>query len=59
MSKRRVMPRPNPCPFNEGVGCTREECHRCGWNPEVAAERLARITGAKKDGGKPREQKKE
>ena len=54
MSKHKNNPRPNPCPFNEGVGCTRQERHRCGWNPEVAAERLRRITEGEKDGGKTR-----
>lgn len=37
----------NPCPFNkEAVVCTTpERCFRCGWNPEVSAERSERIRG--------------
>ena len=23
------------CKYNEGVDCTRQSCHNCGWNPEV------------------------
>ena len=29
------------CPYNAGVDCLdNAQCHRCGWNPVVAAERL-------------------
>lgn len=33
------------CKYNEGVGChpMKRQCGNCGWNPEVAKERLARI----------------
>ena len=33
------------CQFNDGVGChpKKHHCESCGWNPEVAKERLARI----------------
>jgi hypothetical protein len=31
------------CPHNAGVDCLdATECHGCGWNPVVAAERLRR-----------------
>lgn len=37
------------CQFNEGVGCQPDKryCERCGWNPEVALERLMRICSEK------------
>ena len=29
------------CPYNAGVDCLDDtQCHRCGWNPVVAAERM-------------------
>ena len=28
------------CPNNSNVDCGKKECHRCGWNPEVAKARL-------------------
>lgn len=31
------------CPYNEGVACDKDKqqpCHRCGWNPKVAQDRL-------------------
>ena len=33
------------CQFNEGVGChpNKHHCESCGWNPEVARERLLQI----------------
>lgn len=33
------------CQFNEGVGChpMKHHCETCGWNPEVAKERLLQI----------------
>ena len=31
------------CPYNAGVDCLDDtQCHRCGWNPVVAVERLRR-----------------
>ena len=27
------------CPHNEGVECTKKQCDRCGWNPEVTEQR--------------------
>lgn len=34
----------DPCRFNDGVRClSQSECDQCGWNPEVAERRLARI----------------
>lgn len=37
------------CQFNEGVGChpDKHHCESCGWNPEVALERLVRICSEK------------
>lgn len=37
------------CKFNEGVGChiLKRHCESCGWNPEVARERLFQICSAK------------
>lgn len=31
------------CPYSEGVGCTKKECWRCGFNPKVAASRNAKL----------------
>lgn len=33
------------CQFNEGVSChpDKHNCEKCGWNPEVARERLLQI----------------
>lgn len=33
------------CQFNEGVSChpNKHHCQSCGWNPEVARERLLQI----------------
>ena len=33
------------CPYNEGVGChpNKHHCESCGWNPEVARERLLQV----------------
>ena len=30
----------HPCEHNEAVVCDHKNCHRCGWNPEVAKARL-------------------
>ena len=27
----------------KGVQCDKKECHKCGWNPEVAEARLEKI----------------
>ena len=36
---------PHPCPFNSCVVCVVQLfCDHCGWNPDVAKERLHRIT---------------
>lgn len=34
------------CDFNREVVCDRQECYHCGWDPEVAQERLREIQGA-------------
>ena len=31
------------CPHNEACECDVPECHKCGWNPEVAARRLEKM----------------
>ena len=31
------------CCFNTGVDCDNYKCGKCGWNPEVAAERIKNI----------------
>lgn len=31
------------CHFNEGCQCPIKKCYECGWNPKVAAMRLAEI----------------
>lgn len=31
------------CGGYRGLVCGRRDCERCGWNPEVEAERIARI----------------
>ncbi len=31
------------CQYNEDVICDSAECHRCGWDPKVAKERLESI----------------
>lgn len=35
----------NSCKYNEGVDCgpLHRRCEKCGWNPEVARERLLQI----------------
>ena len=35
----------NSCKFNEGVDCSPlgRKCESCGWNPDVARERLLQI----------------
>lgn len=46
---------PAPCPFNGAVVCQVQMfCDRCGWNPEVAAERLRRIVKSLKNRRDPR-----
>lgn len=31
------------CNYQEGVQCEKKNCHKCGWNPEVAKARLEAI----------------
>ena len=31
------------CNYNEGVKCTRQSCAGCGWNPDVAKERMGML----------------
>lgn len=31
------------CPNNSGVICSKKECNRCGWNPDVATARSLKI----------------
>lgn len=33
------------CPHNDAVGCfpSQRNCNRCGWNPDVAKERLEKF----------------
>lgn len=31
------------CPHNNECRCDIPECHKCGWNPEVAERRLTKI----------------
>lgn len=33
------------CEYNRAVVCDRDVCYHCGWDPEVAEERLVEITG--------------
>ena len=28
------------CRHNEGVACSENKCHTCGWNPTVASKRM-------------------
>lgn len=35
------------CEYNDGVICDSAECYHCGWDPEVAKERLKAMTGEK------------
>lgn len=39
------------CPYNDGCHCSTMDCHRCGWNPKVAATRMKK-TELKKVGAK-------
>lgn len=33
-----------PCPNNKEIICPdKKQCHRCGWNPDVAAKRLESV----------------
>lgn len=39
-----------PCPYNIGVECNTPlecRCSQCGWNPAVAAQRIAEIRKAR------------
>lgn len=47
----------NACPYNDGVVCDTENrygnpvprnCEACGWNPDIAKERLEQILEARK-----------
>ena len=31
------------CPHNEGCRCKTKDCYHCGWNPRVAAYRVAKL----------------
>lgn len=42
---------PNPehiCQYNDAIACDCEECYHCGWDPEVAEQRKAKIMGLKR-----------
>lgn len=28
------------CSYNKAIDCMENKCNRCGWNPEVAKERI-------------------
>ena len=52
----------NACPYNDGVVCESVDrygneipryCEACGWNPDVARERLEQIAEARKTRKKP------
>lgn len=34
---------PFTCPYNEACRCSQMRCKACGWNPEVAQKRSAKI----------------
>ncbi len=34
-----------PCDYNDQVVCDKRECYHCGWDPEVAHERLTEYRG--------------
>lgn len=38
---------PDLCRFNDGVDCRRygNNCERCGWNPQIQAQRMKDIKG--------------
>jgi hypothetical protein len=37
-----------PCDYNDQVVCDKRECYHCGWDPEVAQERLREVRTEKK-----------
>ena len=37
-----------PCDYNDQVVCNKRECYHCGWDPEVAQERLREYSGIPK-----------
>ena len=34
------MENTNCCNYNKMIDCTEHKCSNCGWNPDVAAERI-------------------
>ena len=40
------------CQYNNGCACETQNCHKCGWNPEVAERRLKDIKEGLKMGEK-------
>ena len=34
--------KPECCVFNKPIDCNDHKCDNCGWNPEVAAKRIAK-----------------
>lgn len=34
------------CPYNNAVTCADSKCSTCGWNPDVAKQRMARLNYA-------------
>ena len=38
-----VRLKPEQCPHNEGCRCIEKKCDKCGWNPSVAEQRLAKL----------------
>lgn len=41
--KNAPIPTEVACRFSDGVVCDKQECEKCGWNPEVAERRVAQI----------------
>ena len=47
MEQYRVLLR-NTCEFNDKIDCPPDTifkrlCHKCGWNPDVSKERIAKL----------------
>lgn len=38
--------KPTQCPYNEECKCIVKKCGKCGWNPSVAEQRLAKLMEA-------------
>lgn len=43
VENNRKRKAPTVCHYNDACQCITKECHRCGWNPEVAQKRTQKF----------------